>query len=332
MKKKIAALMFAITATVMMTACGNGEVNTQVEEPQVEEQVVEDEIIEEVPEEIVEGEENLDVTPEDNSEALDVRLFSFMPDDESIDYFKDFYIQHAWTPGISNSIVVYKYDGTVICEKEYNVSENAEEYGCWYNECNGDPYICFLGMETDSEYDSAVINIQTGEIIWENINFPDYYINKVVYDGGDLFAALCKRQGDEYKYILLDTEEEFSQINNTAYVHYEILADGYDTDKWGTFVNVNYDSYYFAQSADGECWAYLDMDMNEKASFKDATMFTTNGYACVSNDRLKYSIIDKDCNIVMENITDGVSASYDSALDTIVITKENGDKVLVIIN
>ena len=77
-----------------------------------------------MPEEIVEGEENLDVTPEDNSEVLDVRLFSFMPDDESIDYFKDFYIQHAWTPGISNSIVVYKYDGTVICEKEYNVSEN----------------------------------------------------------------------------------------------------------------------------------------------------------------------------------------------------------------
>ncbi len=81
-----------------------------------------------------------------------------------------------------------------------------------------------------------------------------------------------------------------------------------DFDK-SEYSNVLYQSVFdgfMVGSQDG--WGYLDKSGNEIAMYKDATEFSDNGYALVSDDGKTYDLIDKDFNVISKDIFEGISA------------------------
>lgn len=76
-----------------------------------------------------------------------------------------------------------------------------------------------------------------------------------------------------------------------SYIYYSPVIDG-----------------FFVSLKDRSAWGFLDRDGKVLQMYMDASDFVSAGYALVSDDRIHYSILDKDFNVVAENVVEGDSA------------------------
>lgn len=325
MKKKLLTFLFAITMAAFVTACGDDASSSRLSRSNDDSQ---EEDIDEDEDEDDEDSDEEDAPDEDSEEDSDEEDVEEV-EEEVLDSITSYVLlENIWTPDECNTITSYNADGTILNSTVYNVNENADGYGCWYFSIDETPYVCAVGMDIDKDHDSVVVNHATNTVVWTNENYPDYYIVEVESEGDVMYGFILHNETAEALCIDLATDEVYTPASRSS--HYEPLED-IDTNVWSTVYCVDEGDYYFAQSAGGEKWAYLDEDMNEIRSYPDATTFCRAGYALVSDDRETYSVIDKDYNVVIEDVIDGISASLNYHNDFFRITKNDYENALLIV-
>ncbi|MCR4685808.1 MAG: hypothetical protein K5649_10105 [Lachnospiraceae bacterium] len=82
---------------------------------------------------------------------------------------------------------------------------------------------------------------------------------------------------------------------------------------------------YFVATADQSSWGYADEEGNEIAMYKDATAYSQNGFALVTNDGQSYDLIDGDQNVIGEGVARGTSA-FLKGRDSNLFVIEQGDR------
>ncbi len=65
---------------------------------------------------------------------------------------------------------------------------------------------------------------------------------------------------------------------------------------------------YYVSTENGAQWGYANDDFVPTGLYVDATPFSTNGYALVSDDGVSYDIVDRDLNVVAEDYIQGRGA------------------------
>lgn len=170
------------------------------------------------------------------------------------------------------------------------------------------------------------------------------YPNPAEYDGDliDLYLSVGVIYGKyaELLYVYPDESTEFCcylDLDNGA-LHkagtFELpevtlfnddhhLLPGADSNLWACVDYSGAFGVYFSWTKDETEWCYLDCDYSVLASFADATIFTADGYALVSNDHETYYMIDRNLRIIPEFTLPGMAAaalSFDSHMINILST------------
>lgn len=169
----------------------------------------------------------------------------------------------------------------------------------------------------------------------EMVDFYDWDLNKM----STIAVNLPLSDGDYYVVETTDDEnvyridEKFGQkklayvdISKGSTVDYTENELVYDTSKWSYFDKGKNGDYYLVCSVDEEKWGYADKDGNEIAMYSDATDFSADGFAMVSDDRKSYSVIDRDYNVLVKDAVAGKS-SYLLG-NFFVVTEEDGSKTV----
>ncbi|MCR5398300.1 MAG: hypothetical protein K6E68_02070 [Lachnospiraceae bacterium] len=98
----------------------------------------------------------------------------------------------------------------------------------------------------------------------------------------------------------------------------------FDISKYSYINETDFD-LYFVSWDNKESWGFVDKEGNEIARYVDASNLTASGYSLVSDDRKTYDLIDKDFNVIKEDIVEGTSASSFGHMSNILhVTKKDG--------
>ncbi len=113
--------------------------------------------------------------------------------------------------------------------------------------------------------------------------------------------------GDDKEFACVYSVDENAFIDSGAYsptcdpLENHPLPEFYDETKWSSFVYDPVIDGYLVASADGSQWGYLDSEGNELGMWVDATNFTEEGYAVVTQDRINYDLIDTKMRTIIES-------------------------------
>ena len=205
----------------------------------------------------------------------------------------------------------YDYNGTVLNEFSYSISSAYSWSYTMPSDINNK--IGFQSTVFDSSkngtitlYDPYGKEIQKFEIKYP-FDYSYIYLTRVADDQRYLAEANAENYQVAY---WLDTETlELIDAKKQNHVLWGIDYD-YDKSKYSFITRmINADmTGFFVGDAYEEHWGYLDDNQNEIAMYKDATEFNIYGYALVSDDGYSYDIIDKDFNVVGEDVIQGNGA------------------------
>lgn len=109
------------------------------------------------------------------------------------------------------------------------------------------------------------------------------------------------------------------------------VINDYDSSKWSKYWATGFDGLYFVKTNDSK-WGYVDSNDNIIALYPDASNFSINGYALVTDDGETYYFIDKDFNAYKEYSFDGVSAAIQFKGKNFTIQKADGSTYAVHMN
>ena len=205
----------------------------------------------------------------------------------------------------------YDYNGAVLNEISYSIA-NANSWSYTMpSDINNK-----IGLQTTlfDRNDNGTIRLydpRGNELKDIDIKYPfsySYmYLSRVADD--QRYLAEVNAENNQIAYWL-DTETlELIDAKKQNHVLWGIDYD-YDASRYSYITRMINGgmSGFFVGDADETHWGYLDEDQNEIAMYKDATEFNIYGYALVSNDGNSYDIIDKDFNVVGENVIQGEGA------------------------
>jgi len=213
---------------------------------------------------------------------------------------------------------VVGFDGTI--RKEIGQPRYDDIMYSWGFFQNGDSYIFYINNPDDDGFKTTFYDKNFDTI--KEVTIPYSVIEAAVPDGQYLVLfeefVYFKKLSDDYGlcYLGSDNKEPLYYINLNDYSlvtldeyeeSEETSSDNYAYEKW-----IDYADCYLVETLDESQWGFVDAEGNELAFYKDASAFSPDGYAFVSNDRETYSIIDRNFNVVAEDFIAGVSSSYSS--------------------
>lgn len=209
----------------------------------------------------------------------------------------------------SGRLEIYDYDNNIILDKEFDSNDNPY-YASAGAASLPDGEIYFFVYHLIKPGYSCLID-KDMNIIWSTNKYAKgYVLNNLFMSGDDIVITL---KNDSGKLISIDTVTN-EVVDNE--VNEELISfDGYTTYEV-------YEEYgvVFVKADEGEHWGYLDMEGNVLKMYKDCTGFNSYGYALVTDDRNKYSVIDYDFNVVGDKVIDGANAYIAHDADKFIVT------------
>lgn len=190
-------------------------------------------------------------------------------------------------------------------------------YYCWNTIYGGlgSSYLAFTSVGDDG-IELSLYNSEA-ELVLDTVYPYENFEKSYGTDAGDVWYyedAYC-RTVDNCFYVY-SSESNYKafyvDLENFSIIAPEDFKSKYDYDSnIYSYVQFqpSFDRFFVAWKENNE-WGYLDMDMNTIARYNDATAFSEEGFALVSDDREHYSLIDSDFNVIAEDIFEGISASY----------------------
>lgn len=337
MKKGLLTLLFATMLSVSLCACGGADSektrsSAEIEDVEDEDDEDEDEDEADEEEEVVEEEaeeaaEAAEAAIEESSFSVTCTTITPLDGDSEIHLFDNGYAIHIWDDSDIPTNTIYVYDmlgqKKTTLELEYDMM--SEGYGCWYFGAGSHYYTLAVGMAQCGQPETFAILDENNDIV--RVLEDNEELLDVIDDGeGNAIFVMTKGgDGSEFYYYDAETgkEREYSSDFKFGGVKY------IESDEWDTLVESNNSDYLFAGNDDE--WAYLDKDQNVLASYLDATEFNAAGYALVSDNRETYYVIDKDFNALTDSYIEGMGAYYYRRGDYFVVSKDNGEKTLVMV-
>ena len=240
--------------------------------------------------------------------------FDFIDEHEGAVYTPFGFVTYDWDESWNIKASNYDWDGSLICDYMFN----SLGYGIEriFNNSNGETnifgYVDWSGYEDDDVYIIIDLrDIQGNELAKTEIPINDFAESERI-------GLFVDESNKSYLVFNTSTMEVYGSMN-------------YETNTWSTdgdisvlepettFDKTAYERYfkknpgvdYYFVATDDNNWGFVDENGNMLKSYMDASAFGKSGYAFVSDDRQKYSVIDKDFNIVGDGIIEG-SAVYNA--------------------
>ncbi len=181
-------------------------------------------------------------------------------------------------------VIIYDKDGEIICSGEILRSDYS-----LVPDFNDDwTYAKYAG-----EDDIEIYNVHSGHIICE-----------IIPSKGDFFTT---KEGIE---VTIGEEENWPETKSKDNIKgYEYTAP----------ING-----YLVNFADDDTWGFVDADGNEIVRYFDVCSYTLSGYTLATDDRVTYSIIDTEQNVIAKDFIEGKGSAISSnggACEYIKITK-----------
>jgi len=177
-------------------------------------------------------------------------------------------------------------------------------------------YTDWSGHEDDSIY--MIIGVHDFEG-----NFLDKKMIPVSsFKVGDIYA--CDIEGGQYiifKYESKDSAE--AAFDKTTQKFVDISEVPFDMERFKDYSRFSYSEAagcYFVCTKEDNKWGYADKDGNLIKTYYEVSDFTSQGYALILDDDGNVSIIDKDFNVVKENIMTGEGVFVTG--DTLIVRRE----------
>lgn len=351
MKKKLVGLLFAMTLSLAMVACGDQVVEKESDMVEAE---VEDTKADDKKEE---KEEESKLCPEGQhvmslrtleapmtcekcgyteGEAVQMTITeTHVPDgDAEVHLIPKGYATHQWTDEDlpTNTITVYDKLGNQTNQLTLKYDGESAGWGCWYYGAGDYFYIVAVGVDACGAPETYMVLDEDGNKVKELSYDETFYAAAVDVDGNPAFYIENDVTG-EAGFTYVKTGEKVEDPTKLIIARY--VED--ESGQWDSVSRSANTDYYFCgrNTEDGDSeWGFLDADMNVVMTYKDVCDFNSAGYALATDDRESYYIIDKDFNVVSDKCITANSAVYSLAGDyiyTLVGDSETGTYSIVII-
>ncbi len=227
-------------------------------------------------------------------------------------------------------VTFYDLNGNVVHEHDLNLNRSDGGYDGWIYSFVKDGYMLATGNEKKTEI--TVYDYDFNTIMEERLD--EFLCNGNPNNTAELdsnsFNGINRvyNKNKETTYFGVDfnngCECSVEDFYNAA-SNYGVDPD-YDLSKWSCYIYQDRIKGYFVGTKDEKSWGFIDLDGNEIRMFKDATDFTSSGYALVSNDGKSYDLIDTDFNVIKEGIVEAKGASIYENTNVINVFNEDGSE------
>ena len=238
------------------------------------------------------------------------------------------------------TVNLYDYEGNLINEIHNDVPYYQFSYGFSIPHLYEEPMkVGFMIAVKGDEEETGTIDVYsplgeklaTWTVPWTLSKDGDYLTMTATADSRYL-AFILAANGEAVYYLDM---EQMELLDASLLDVPRRKAPEYDKSKYGSCSKLECNGMegYLIASPDKSQWGYADSDMNEIAMYEDATGFTLNGFAMVSEKDHSYDIIDADHNVVAKDYTTGngaylVGGTYGTL---IAVVKDDGQEEVLLI-